>query len=99
MGQSQIDVVAAQKDVVADRHALDLWRSRRGLNLKQAEIGSTAADIYNQDVPIATAIAGKMVPQIRPLIVFFEPAIEGCLRLLQQADGVRKAGFVRRGKG
>ena len=54
--ERQIDIVAAQQDMFADRHPPDVGqRARRaGSQLEQAEIRGASADIDDQDVPLAS---------------------------------------------
>ncbi len=78
-GQGQVDVIAAQQDVIAHRDAVE--REFPGLlgHRDQGEVGGAAADIHHQDqVAHLHALA--------PVRVALDPGVEGRLRLLQQSD-------------
>ena len=52
MRNREVDIVASEKQVVADGDSLDVRNCRSGLggDLKKCEIGCAAADVNNQDV-------------------------------------------------
>ncbi len=97
--QSEIDVVAAEQQVVAGGDPLDRRRPAgraRGAGTEQAEVGGAAADVADEDGALllrerrerllAPGVAGGVV----------EPGIERGLRLLQQAQRCGVAGQARR---
>ena len=78
-GQRQVDVVAAQQDVLAHGHAVQRQLAPRFRNRDQGEIGGAAADVHYQD-QIAHLHA------LAPVGVALDPGIEGRLRLFEQRD-------------
>ncbi len=88
MREREVDVVAAEQDVVADRDALD-----RGLaallrrQLEQAEVRGAAADIDHEHM-MRIRLGAPGLPAV-PL----QPPVEGGLRLLQQAHAFGVAGL------
>jgi hypothetical protein len=74
LGQRQIDVVAAEQQVIADRDARE---PAVGVDADQREVGGAAADVEHQH-----AIAGRQRP--RDAAVGVDPRVERRLRLLEQ---------------
>ncbi len=87
-GQRQIDVVAAQQDVLAHRDAFERQLAPRFGHRDQGEIGGAAADIDHQD-QIAHLHA------LAPVGVPLDPGIEGGLRLFEQGDVLVAGLFAR----
>ncbi len=77
-GQRQVDVVAAQQNVLAHGHAVEREFAPALGDRDQSEVGSAAADVHHQD-QIAHLHA------LAPVGVAFDPGIEGGLRLFEQA--------------
>ena len=77
-GQRQVDVVAAQQNVLAHGHAVERQFAPALGDRDQREVGGAAADIHHQD-QIAHLHA------LAPVGVAFDPGIEGGLRLFEQA--------------
>ena len=87
-GEREIDIVAAQQNVIADRDAVEAQFAVRFGDRDQREIGGTAADIDDQDqVAHGDALA--------PIGVAFDPGVEGGLRFFEQGD-VLIAGLLGR---
>ena len=80
VGQGQVDVVAAEHQVVADGHAAEAGAGRGLDHGDQAEVGRPAADVADQDQLAAADLA------LPALLVRDDPAVEGGLRLLEQGD-------------
>ncbi len=96
-GERQIDVVAAEQDVIADRRPPDRRLAAiTGAHFEQAEIRRSAADIDDEDGKGRGVRFRHLAPQVGGEIACFQPAIEGGLRFLKQAHGFRKAGVPRR---
>ena len=95
--EGQIDIVAAEQNMVADRNPADVGdRARRaGSELEQTEIRGAAADIDDQDAPRLGRVPVHPFPQRLGRAVAFEPGIEGRLRLLQQPHAGGESGFLR----
>ena len=86
-GQREIDVVAAQQNVIADRDAVQREFAVRLGDGDQREVGGAAADIDDQDeVAHRNALA--------PIGMALDPGVEGRLRLFEQGD-VLIAGLLR----
>lgn len=88
-GQREIEIVAAQNQMVAYRHAVKLHAIVVALpNANQRKVGRPAANITDQD----------LLTQVNPFLpvtsVFVNPGVERRLRLFDQCNP-RKAGFVR----
>ena len=76
-GQRQIDIVATEQNVLADRGALQLKFTALFGDGDQSEIGGAAADVdYQDQVSHSHALA--------PIGVPLDPGIKGGLRLLEQ---------------
>ena len=77
-------IVAAEQDMLAHRHAPDVWE--RALlvqaQFEKAEIRSATADIDDQYVPQIGIVTVDPLPQLMRRVVFFQPATERSLRLL-----------------
>ncbi len=87
MRQRQVDVVAAEHQVIAHGHAAES-RAGRGLDHRdQAEIGRAAADVADEDQLARPDLA---LPSV---LVRDDPAIERRLGLLEQRD-VRQSGLA-----
>ncbi len=78
-GQREIDVVAAQQDVLAHRDAVERQFAVALGHRDQREIGGAAADIDHQD-----QIAD--VDALAPIRMALDPRVEGRLRLFEQRD-------------
>jgi hypothetical protein len=80
----KVDIVAAEQDMLAHRHAPDVWE--RALlvqaQFEKAEIRSATADIDDQYVPQIGIVTVDPLPQLMRRVVFFQPATERSLRLL-----------------
>ena len=83
MRQREVDVVAAEHQVIADGDAAEARAGRRLDDRDQAEIGRAAADVADQD---QLAGADLALPAV---LVRDDPAIERRLRLLEQRDRSR----------
>ena len=93
--QGEVDVVAAEQDVLADRDPADAARVRASvlaLDGEQAEVGGAAADVDDQNVA-DRAFAGsrakdrvERLPGAALAAVLFQPGVEGRLRLFQQPN-------------
>ena len=78
-GQRQIDIVAAQQDVLAHRDALQRQLAVAFGHRDQGEVGGAAADVDHQNqVAEPDALAPVGVP--------FDPGVERGLRLFEQRD-------------
>ena len=75
--QREIDVVAAQQDVLADGDALELQLARLFGDRDEREVGGAAADVDHQD---QIAHLHALAPIGMPL----DPGVEGGLRLFEQ---------------
>ena len=97
MCDREIDIVAAQQDVVAHCLALDARdrADRLRAQFEQAEIRRSTTNVDHQDVVRSIAVVGEPARKIRCKIVLLQPAVEGGLRLFKQANGFRKTGFLR----
>ncbi len=78
-GEREIDIVAAEQDVIAHRDAVEAQFAVRFGDGDQREIGGAAADIDHQN-EIAD---GDALP---PIGMAFDPGVEGGLRLFEQGD-------------
>ncbi len=78
--EGQINIVAAQQDMFADRDPPDVGdRARRARSqVEQTEIRGAAADIDDEDVPRLGSVSVQSFPQWLGRAVLFQPAIEGC---------------------
>jgi hypothetical protein len=96
-GEGQIDVVAAEQNVFADRNSPDVGdhARRTGSQLEQAEIRGASADVDDQDVPWLGTVRLQSFPRRVGRAVLFQPAVEGCLRLLEQPYAAGESGFLR----
>ena len=87
-GQREIDIVAAEQDVLAHRDAVQRQFAIRFGDGDQGEVGGAAADIDHQDqVAHLDALA--------PVGMALDPGVEGGLRLFEQGD-VLIAGLLAR---
>ena len=77
--QRQVDVIAAQQNVLAHGHAIEGEFALALGDRDQGEVGSAAADIHHQD-QIAHLHA------LAPVGVAFDPGIERGLRLFEQGE-------------
>ena len=95
--EGEIDIVAPQQDMFADRNPPDVGdRARRaGAHIEQTEIRGAAADVDDQDMPRLGGVRVQPFPQRLGRAVSFQPAIEGRLRLLQEPHAARETGFLR----
>ena len=81
VGQGQIEVVAAQDQVIADCHAVELdLAAVAAADANQGEVGRAAADVADEDL---LARLDKLVPAVSMGV---DPGIEGRLRFLDQHD-------------
>ena len=80
VGQRQVDIVAAEHQVVADGDPAEPGAGRRLDDGDQAEVGRPAADIADQD---QLAGADLALPAV---LVRDDPAVKRRLRLLQERD-------------
>ena len=80
MRQRQVDVVAAEHQVVADGDAPEARAGRRLDDGDQAEVGRAAADVADQDQLARPHLA------LPAVLVRDDPAVERRLRLLEQRD-------------
>ena len=96
----EIDIVAAQQDVVADCLALDVRGRAASLRaeFEEAEIRRSTTNVDHQDVVRSVAVVGELARKIRCKIVLLQPAVEGGLRLFKQTNGFRKTGLPARHK-
>ena len=88
MGEGEIEVVAAEKKVVAHGDTVQARQGRVGFLLggKEAEVGRAAADIDDEDVGFC-ARGGE--------VGLLQPRVERGLRLLEQDRGFGKARAAR----
>ena len=95
--EGEIDVVAAEQDMFADRNPPDVGdpTRRTGPRLEQTEIRGAAADVDHQDMPRLGGVRVPPFPQRLGRAVPLEPAIESRLRLLQKPHAIGKARFLR----
>ena len=82
VSQCEVDVVAAEHEVIADGDAAKARPGRRFDDRDQAEVGCAAADIAHQDQLAGTHF---LLPAV---LVRDDPAVESRLRLLEQRDRV-----------
>ena len=80
MGQREVDVVAAEHQVIADGDAAKPGAGRRLDDRDQAEVGRPAADVADQD---QLAGANLALPAV---LVRDDPAVKRRLRFLEQRD-------------
>ena len=79
MGQGQVEVVAAEDQVVADGHAVELHLAAlAAADADQGEVGRAAADVADQNL---LARLDQLVPVVAMGV---DPGVEGRLRLLDQ---------------
>ena len=93
--EGQIDIVAAEQNMFADRNPLDVGKraGRAGPEFEQTEIRSAAADIDDQDAPRLGRVPVYPFPQGLGRGVSFQPAVERGLRLFQEPHADRETGF------
>ena len=87
VGEGQVDIVAAEQQVVADRHPAQgqtAGGASVGGDLEQAEIGGAAADVAHQHAGAAAAGTLQQVEQAAGVAPPPEPVVKGRLRLLDQ---------------
>ena len=60
-------------------------------HLEETEIGGSAADIGDEDMPGLHALRTRFRPQRFGVGMLFQPAVEGRLRLLQQFHAARES--------
>jgi len=88
-GQGQIDVVAAQDQVVSNGNPLETGASFDVPQDNQGEIGGTAAHIADQD-----QLAGLNV--LTPVVfMLHEPAVKSRQGFFEQNDGIDAGRFSR----
>src|ERR1700730_7658834 len=77
----KVDIVAAEQDMLAHRHAPDGWDRRLLVQaqFEKAEIRSATADIDDQYVPQLDIVTVEPLPQLMRRVVFFQPATESSL--------------------
>ena len=80
VGQGEVDVVAAEHQVIADGDAAETRAGRRLDDGDQAEVGRAAADVADQD-----QLAGAHLA-LPAVLVGDDPAIERRLGLFEQGD-------------
>ena len=99
MRDREINIVASEKQMVADRDSLDVRNRRSGLggDLKKCEVSRAAADINNQDV--MGALSERLLPSVALRVAVFQPTVKCGLRFLQKADILGIAGLTRRVQG
>ena len=99
MRDSKVDIIAAQQDMVAHRHAPDLWDPTSTVlaQFEEAEISRAPTDIDHQHMKLPGVAILQLMPKFARRIVLFQPAVEGCLRLLDQPDAIRKARLLSGG--
>jgi hypothetical protein len=88
LGQGEVHVVAAQDQVIADRHAVELHLLLLArADADQREVGRAAADVAHED-----RLPGR--DELFPLLlVFVDPGVKRRLRLFDQHDaGQSRAG-------
>ena len=83
-GEREIEVVAAEEQVIADRHAFERRRSRLDPDPDQAEVGRAASDVADE--------RNLIVFERDRLPLFGHPRVERGDRFLQQ----RQPGQLRR---
>ncbi len=88
--QRDVDVVAAEQDVVADRQAVEGQASAVAADADQAEVRGAAADVDDED---QAGLAQQVLPAS---LVLVDPGVERRLRLFEQ-DRVRQPGALGRG--
>ena len=81
--QRQVDVVAAEEQVIADRQPREDRPALAQLRLHQREVGGPAAHVDHQHADAARAI-GEAERLLEPPAVARRPLVEGRLRLLEQ---------------
>ena len=82
-GQSQVHVIAAEEQMVADGDPAETEIVPLGLHLNQTEIACPAADITDEDELVCADVA------LPVLSVVEEPGIERSLRFLDQGDALQ----------
>ena len=92
VGDGEIDIVAAEQEVIADGDAADGGKRGAGLagDFEEAEVGCAAADVDDEDV---AAVFGELGPEGGGVGVGFEPAVEGGLGFFEEADVFGESGF------
>ena len=92
VGDGEIDIVAAEQEVIADGDAADGGKRRAGLagDFEEGEVGCAAADVDDEDV---AAVFGELGPEGGGVGVGFEPAVEGGLGFFEEADVFGESGF------
>ena len=107
MRQGEVDVVAAEQDVLADGHPADaafspILAPLLPVDGKQAEVRRAAADIDDENVAqLASAVlrserGAQRLPGGPFAAVLLQPGVERRLRLFEQANRARIAGGLRR---
>ena len=86
VGEGEIDVVAAEQDVLADGHALELQFAVLFGDGDEREVGGAAADIDDED-----EIA--FVDALPPVGMALDPGVEGGLRLFEQGEVFEAGGL------
>ena len=89
VGQGQVHVVAAQQDVVADRHAGQHQLARLLADGDQRQVGGAAAHVADQHHVADLDLLAPLV------VAGVDPGIKGGLRLLQQGDVLQAGGAGR----
>ncbi len=99
VSESEVNVVAAEEDVVTDGDAANVggWVGGVQAKAEQAEVRGAAADIDHQHMSRAGVAGGEVLPKIA--FVLLQPAVEGRLRFLEQPDCIGEAGVFGRGDG
>ena len=99
MRDCEIDIVAPEKDVVADGDPLD-----RGIaalvpgELEQAEIRRAAPDVDHQNMARRALRTWQGAPRIAAAGLLLQPPVERRLRLLEQAHMIGEAGLLGGGE-
>ena len=96
MRDREIDIVASEKQMVADGDSLDVRNSCSGSggDLKEREVGRATADVNNQDVtgvPVRASLPDVPLP-----VTVLQPPVKCGLWFLQKAHILGKTGLSRR---
>jgi hypothetical protein len=80
--EREVDIVASEKKMIADRNSFDVREGRSGLaaNLEQTEVGRAPADVDNDDVMYLAC--RKLSPKFARFAVVLQPAVKCGLRFL-----------------
>src|SRR5208337_2086088 len=100
MRDCEIDIIAAEKDVVADGDPLDrgITTTLMPSELEQAEIRSAAPDVDHQNMARGGLRIRQRAPRIAAASLLLQPPVERRLRLLEQTHMIGETGLLRGGE-